>query len=46
MNYKSEYLLENYEEALILPILEMSHHRILYIPEITYLKNSNTRMDK
>ncbi len=28
--------------AICLPILEMSHENVVYVPEISYLYNSNT----
>jgi hypothetical protein len=31
--------------AICIPILEMAHTRVTYIPEITYLYNSNTGLN-
>ena len=31
--------------AMYLPILEMSHRRVAYIPEISYMYNSNTGLN-
>lgn len=50
MNIKDEdlkddagnYLKAANDVAICIPILEMSHERVAYIPELTYLYNSNT----
>ena len=31
--------------AMYIPILEMSHRRVIYVPEISYLYNSNTGLN-
>jgi glycosyltransferase involved in cell wall biosynthesis len=39
---KGEYLKAANDVAICIPILEMSHERVFYLPELTYYYNSNT----
>lgn len=42
---KGEYLRAANDVAICLPILEMCHTRVTYIPEVTYLYNSDTGLN-
>ena len=39
---KGEYLKAANDVAICIPILEMSHEKVMYVPELTYYYNSNT----
>lgn len=39
---KGNYLKAANDVAICVPILEMSHERVKYVPELTYYYNSNT----
>lgn len=44
-NDNGEYLRAANDVAICLPILQMAHYRVAYIPQVTYMYNSNTGLN-
>jgi hypothetical protein len=42
---KGEYLRAANDVAICIPVLEQAHRRVGYVPEMTYLYNSNTGLN-
>ena len=42
---KGQYLRAANDVAICVPILEMSHKRVKYLPELTYSYNANTGLN-
>lgn len=42
---KGEYFHAANDVAICIPVMEMSHEKVTYIPEVTYWYNSNTGLN-